>query len=133
MKFQPDQLAGTNVITRHDADALWVGGTRFSHSLLVPWQGLVLPWAPARPDDLTPADFEALLALKPELVIFGSGPRHQFVSPALMRALIEQRIGVETMDTPAACRTYNVLVSEGRSAVAALLLTPSAAPAAGIP
>ena len=137
MKFQPDQLAGTNVITRHDADALWVGNasgnTRFEHSLLVPWQGAVRRWAPTRPDDLTPADFEALLMLKPELVIFGSGPRHQFVSPALMRALIEQRIGVETMDTPAACRTYNVLVSEGRSAVAALLLTPSAARKAGIP
>ena len=133
MKFQPDQLAGTNVITRHDADALWVGGSRFGHSLLVPWQGTVLPWAPAQPSDLTPADFEALLALKPELVIFGSGPRHQFVSPALMRALIDQRIGVETMDTPAACRTYNVLVSEGRSAVAALLLTPASARKAGIP
>ena len=122
VKFQPDQLAGTNIITRHDADALWVGGTRFGHSLLVPWQGTVLHWAPTQPDDLTPADFEALLALKPELVIFGSGPRHRFVSPALMRALIEHRIGVETMDTPAACRTYNVLVAEGRSAVAALLL-----------
>ncbi len=133
MKFQPDQLAGTNVITRHDADALWVGGSRFGYSLLVPWQGTVLPWAPAQPSDLTPADFEALLALKPELVIFGSGPRHQFVSPALMRALIDQRIGVETMDTPAACRTYNVLVSEGRSAVAALLLTPASARKAGIP
>ncbi len=137
MKFQPDQLTGTNVITRHDADALWVGNatgnTRFGHSLLVPWQGTVLPWAPTRPADLTPADFEALLVLQPELVIFGSGPRHQFVSPALMRALIEHRIGVETMDTPAACRTYNVLVSEGRSAVAALLLTPAATLKPGIP
>ena len=93
-------------------------------SLLVPWQGTVLRWAPAQPDDLTPADFEALLAFKPELVIFGCGPRHLFVSPALMRSLIEHRIGVETMDTAAACRTYNVLVAEGRSAVAALLLAP---------
>ena len=124
MKFQPDLLAGTNVITRHDAGALWVGGTRFGHSLLVPWQGTVLRWAPAQPDDLTPADFEALLAFKPELVIFGCGPRHLFVSHAQMRSLIEHRIGVETMDTAAACRTYNVLVAEGRSAVAALLLAP---------
>ena len=124
MKFQPDQLAGTNVITRHDRDALWVGNTRFGHSVLVPWQGLVQPWAPARPEDLTAAHFEAVLALQPELVIFGSGPRLKFVSPALMRALIERRIGVETMDTAAACRTYNVLVAEGRSAVAALLLEP---------
>ncbi len=124
MKFQPDVLAGTNVITRHDADALWVGPQRFGHSLLVPWQGPVLPWAPATPADLLPEHFDAVLALQPELVIFGSGPRLRFVPPALVRALIERRIGVETMDTGAACRTYNVLVSEGRSAVAALLLAP---------
>jgi uncharacterized protein len=126
VKFQPDQLAGTNVITRHDADALWVGASRFGHSLLVPWQGAVHRWAPDRPEALLAEHFEAILALQPELVIFGSGPRLKFVSPALMRALIERRIGVETMDTPAACRTYNVLVSEGRSAVAALLLAPPA-------
>lgn len=127
MKFQPDVLAGTNVITRHDADALWVGNQRFGHSLLVPWQGPVLPWRPAKPEDLLPEHFDAVLALQPELVIFGSGPRLKFVSPALIRALIDRRIGVETMDTVAACRTYNVLVSEGRSAVAALLLAPPVA------
>ena len=126
MKFQPDVLVGTNVITRQDADALWVGPVRHDHSLLVPWTGAVLPWAPARPEDLTAAHFEALLALNPELVIFGSGPRLKFVSPALISALIARRIGVETMDTPAACRTFNVLVAEGRSAVAALLLRPPA-------
>ena len=121
MKFQPDLLAGTNVITRHEPDALWVGPTRFSHSLIVPWQGMVLPWAPTRPDELGAEHFEALLALQPELVIFGSGPRLKFVSPALMRTLIDRRIGVETMDTPAACRTYNVLLGEGRRIAAALL------------
>jgi uncharacterized protein len=130
VKFQPDVLAGTNVITRCDADALWVGHaaghTRYDHSLLVPWTGAVLPWAPARPEALTAAHFEALLALNPELVIFGSGPRLKFVAPALISALIARRIGVETMDTPAACRTFNVLVAEGRSAVAALLLPPAA-------
>jgi len=125
VKFQPDVLAGTNVITRHDADALWVGNQRFSHSLLVPWTGQVLPWAPSRPDELEASHFEAILALQPELVIFGSGPRLKFVAPALMRALIDRRVGVETMDTPAACRTFNVLVSEGRSAVAALLMAPA--------
>ena len=77
-------------------------------------------------DQLTAEDFDAVLAMKPELVIFGSGPRLRFVSPALLRSLIERGIGVETMDTHAACRTYNVLVAEGRSAVAALLLEPAA-------
>ena len=129
MKFQPDILAGTNVVTRHGQGAVWVGATCYSHSLLVPWTGTVLPWRPGTPEELVDADFEALLALRPELVIFGSGPRLRFVAPGLMRGLIAQRIGVETMDTAAACRTYNVLVSEGRCAVAALLVPP-ATPAA---
>jgi uncharacterized protein len=124
LKFQPDVLAGTNVVSRLGDGEIWVGSNRHAHSLLVPWVGDPLPWRPSGLDDLQPADFEAVLALKPELVIFGSGARLKFVSPALMRCLIERRIGVETMDTGAACRTYNVLVSEGRSAVAALLLPP---------
>jgi uncharacterized protein len=126
VKFQPDHLAGTNAITRHEPGALWVGNLRFERSVLVPWRGEVAPWAPARVDQLASQHFDAVLGLKPELVIFGSGPRLRFVSPALLRSLIERGIGVETMDTAAACRTYNVLVAEGRSAVAALLLEPVA-------
>ena len=58
-------------------------------------------------------------------VIFGSGARIRFPRPALLRELIAKRIGFETMDTPAACRTYNVLLAEGRSVVAALLFEPA--------
>ena len=122
MKFQPDTLDGVNVITRLDSGRLWVGSTPFAQSLLVPWVGEVLAWAPAAFEELQAAHFERIVELMPEVVIFGSGPRIRFAAPALMRSLIEQRIGVETMDTAAACRTYNVLVSEGRSVVAALLL-----------
>jgi uncharacterized protein len=125
MKFQPDSLDGTNVITRLEGQRLWLGHTVFDHALVVPWTGPVRPWTASRFDDLLPADFESLLALRPEVVIFGSGSRLRFASPALTRALIEQGIGVETMDTAAACRTYNVLASEGRSVVAALLLEAS--------
>ena len=126
MKFQPDQMAGTNVISRYEPGVLWVGNQPHQRSLLVPWRGDVLPWAEQSTDELTEAHFEALLALKPELVIFGSGLKLKFVPPGLMRCLIAQRIGVETMDTGAACRTFNVLVAEGRSAVAALLLPTQA-------
>ena len=122
MKFQPDTLSGVNVITRHDPGRLWVASTPFEHSVLVPWVGEVLPWGAAQLADLQASHFERILALKPEVVIFGSGARLRFAPPVLMRALIEQRVGVETMDTAAACRTYNVLASEGRSVVAALLL-----------
>ena len=122
MKFQPDTLAGVNAITRQERGRIWVGPAPYGHSLLVPWHGTVLAWGPRRFEQLDAAAFEQMLALRPELVIFGSGARLRFAAPALMRSLIARRIGVETMDTPAACRTYNVLVSEGRQVVAALLL-----------
>ena len=128
MKFQPDTLAGVNAITRQERGRIWVGPAPYSHSLLVPWSGAVLAWAPQAFDQLDAAAFEQLLALRPELVIFGSGERLRFAAPALMRSLIERGIGVETMDTPAACRTYNVLVSEGRQVVAALLIEAPSAP-----
>lgn len=122
MKFQPDSLAGTNAISRHETGAVWVNGQRLAGSVLVPWRGEVRPWPVARADALLAEHFDAVLALRPELVIFGSGERLTFVSPRLYRALIDARIGLETMDTAAACRTYNVLAAEGRSVVAALLV-----------
>jgi uncharacterized protein len=128
LKFQPDRAEGVNIVTRHDASSIWVGNEAHLHSVLVPSKGKVLPWPPRRPEQLLAEHFELALAMRPELVIFGSGPRHLFVAPALQRCLIEAGIGVETMDTAAACRTYNVLASEGRAVLAALLLD---APAAG--
>lgn len=121
MKFQPDSFDGTNAITRQDGGAVWVNGNRHEGPLLVPWRGAVAAWAAGTVAGLEAAHFDAVLALKPELVIFGSGARLRFVAPALYRSLIEARIGLETMDTAAACRTYNVLAAEGRSVVAALL------------
>ncbi len=126
MKFQPDHLAGTNTVSRHERSAVWINGTRWNASVLVPWRGAVLRWPPGSLDELAAVDFEQVLTLAPELVIFGSGEKLQFVSPGLYRCLIEARIGIETMDTGAACRTFNVLASEGRSVVAALLLAPGA-------
>ncbi len=127
MKFQPDSMPGTNVITRHAPGELWVGSVRFTHSVRVPWKGDVEPWAPQRIEQLAEQHFAELLALKPEVVLFGSGARLTFVAPGLLRALIDARIGVETMDTAAACRTFNVLASEGRAVVAALLISGVAA------
>jgi uncharacterized protein len=122
MKFQPDTPGGVNVITRHEPGRVWVGATPFAHSVLVPWNGEVLHWGVDAHAELTAAHFEGLVALRPELVIFGSGPRLRFVSPALLRSLMALRIGVETMDTPAACRTFNLLAGEGREVLAALLI-----------
>lgn len=122
MKFQPDRFSGGNVITRHDAGRVWVGPTAYVHSIVVPWKGTVLPWDAPSLETLTAEHFERVAALRPELVIFGSGRRLRFLPPALLRPLIERRIGFETMDTVAACRTYNVLAAEEREVVAALVL-----------
>jgi len=126
MKLQPDRLEGVNVISRVDSDQVWVNGTSWSRSVLVPWRGQALDWPVSRLGDLTAEHFAQLLGFSPELVIFGSGARLRFVAPSLQRPLIDRRIGIETMDPPAACRTFNVLASEGRSVAAALLIEPEA-------
>jgi len=131
MKFQPDTLAGVNVLSRHEPGRVWVNGQVWDRSVMVPARGLVRAWGANRLDALTAADFDALADApapqRPEVVIFGSGTRLRFVPPALLQRLYAQRIGVETMDTGAACRTYNVLAAEGRAVVAALLLENGAA------
>jgi uncharacterized protein len=126
MKFQPDTLDGVNVITRQESGRIWVGHTAYTDSLIVPWHGAVQPWPVHSLASLAEAHFDSLAEMRPEVVIFGSGERLRFAPPALMRGLMARRIGVETMDTAAACRTYNVLAAEGRLVLAALLIEPAA-------
>jgi uncharacterized protein len=121
MKMHADRPEGSNAITRHGPQGVIVNGAEHRHSVLVPWRGDVLRWAVDGFEALDESSFDAVMALGPELVIFGSGGRIRFPRPALLRALMARRIGFETMDTPAACRTYNVLLAEGRAVVAALL------------
>jgi uncharacterized protein len=121
MKLIADRIEGQNAITRHGAQGVIVNAVEYRRSVIVPWRGAVIAWAAARFDALAESHFAQLAELNPELVIFGSGARLRFARPALLRGLIERRIGFETMDTAAACRTYNVLLAEGRAVVAALL------------
>jgi uncharacterized protein len=125
VKMQADRIEGTNAIARHGADGVIVNNIEYRASVVVPWQGQVASWQASRFEDLTEAHFRTLADLRPELVVFGSGSRIRFPRPALLRPLIDARIGIETMDSPAACRTYNVLLAEGRSVVAALLFESS--------
>ncbi|MEO8808105.1 MAG: Mth938-like domain-containing protein [Burkholderiaceae bacterium] len=131
MKLQADRIEGQNAIARHGPGGVIVNGTEHRSSVLVPWRGTVVPWPVADFAALTEAHFAMLIDLQPELVIFGSGSRIRFARPELLRPLIERRIGIETMDTAAACRTYNVLLAEGRSVLAALLFEPAASASAG--
>ena len=83
---------------------------------------LITDWTPVNTDDLTADHFEELIEFEPEVVILGTGEHLHFPHPSVTAELLTQGIGVEVMDTSAACRTYNVLLSEGRQVVAALLL-----------
>ena len=126
MKLQADRIEGQNAIARHGPDGVIVNGVEHRSSVLVPSQGGVVAWPVARFEELREAHFEAIAALAPELVIFGSGSRIRFPKAAWLQPLLARRIGIETMDTAAACRTYNILAQEGRSVAAALLLEPAA-------
>jgi uncharacterized protein len=121
MKMRADANEGLNAISRHGPGGVIVNGVEHTRSTLVAWRGEVEPWNVDAFDELTVEHFARVAALQPELVLFGSGSRLRFVRPALLKPLLERGIGVETMDTAAACRTYNVLIAEARPVVAALL------------
>lgn len=122
MKFQPELADGFNLITRYESGTLWVLDQPQSTHTLVPWRGLAQVWNDAPDKALSRSHFEQILRLNPELVIFGSGNRLKFPPATVLQPLIIAGVGVETMDTAAACRTFNVLASEGRRVVAALLV-----------
>ncbi len=121
MKLQPDRSTAPT-LTGHGPGWVAVNGERIHHSVIVDSQGGRIPWAGSRFEDLGPAQFEQLAALEVEVLIFGSGSRIRFPRPAWLAPLVARRIGLETMDTAAACRTYNILAQEGRRVAAALLV-----------
>ena len=131
MKFQPEVFG--SAITGYGPGWVAVNNERIHHSLIL--DGATNrreDWQIDRFDALQAAHFERLAALKPELVVFGSGPSLRFPRPPWIRALVEARIGIETMDTAAACRTYNILAGEGRRVVAAILVEQDARQADGL-
>lgn len=99
-----------------------MGETQLRASCLIMADKLIDDWRPQDIADLKVEDLQSALALEPELLLLGSGARQQFPSPELLAAVLSRGVGCEVMDTGAACRTYNILASEGRRVVAALLL-----------
>ena len=122
MKLLADRAEGVNLIQSVDASGLTIAGRRHVRSLLVPATGPIEPWAPVDVQALESHDWDAVLQWRPELVVLGSGVSLRFAHPSRLAALINAGIGVETMDTAAACRTYNILALEGRRVLAALLM-----------
>ena len=121
MKFHLSTAEG-NMFTGHGADYVRLGVVEYRDNVLVTPERVVTGWTAGGFDTLSEADFAALVELKPEVVLLGTGASLRFPHPRLTRALTDAGIGVEVMDTPAACRTFNILAAEGRRVVAAVIL-----------
>ncbi len=122
MKLHLTKLGETKLFTAHGTDHVMVNGERHDHSIVVMAEEVRNDWNVEGFEGLNEAHFEYFLALKPEVLLLGTGTKQSFPNPRLFRTLTEAGIGVEFMDTPAACRTYNILVSEDRKVIAAIML-----------
>ena len=127
MKLHQDPSQALNTVTGYGPGYVEVNKIRYEHSAIIAPEGDIQVWPVPRFDALEPSHFDRLRALDPEVVIFGSGDRLRFAHPRLTTSLTSVRIGVDAMDTQAACRTYNILMSEGRRVVLALLIETEAA------
>jgi len=99
-----------------------VNGERYDHNVVVLANEIRSNWTATDFETLSEVHFEYFLALKPDVLLLGTGPQQRFAHPGLYHSLTNTGIGVEFMDTPAACRTYNILVAEDRKVIAAILL-----------
>ncbi len=122
MKLHLTRSAGNQLVTGYGAGWVEINEVRYQRSLIVLPNLLITDWHVTDFDSLTESHLERLAQLAPELVLLGTGANHRFIHPRLSRALIEANIGLECMDTAAACRTYNILMSEGRHVAAALII-----------
>jgi len=121
VKFQATAFARQNAFTGYGEGYVMINGERHERSLIV-LADRILPWSLPGFEALAPAHFAELLAMKPEVVLLGTGARLRFPPPPVLAALPAAGIGFEVMDTRAACRTYNILVAEERVVAAALVL-----------
>lgn len=122
MKLQSTRPEGGNLFTAYGDDFVSVNAVRYVGSLVVLPHRLIPDWTLASFETLRTADFELLAGLDAEIILLGTGKQLRFPHPSLLQALMAAGKGLEAMDTPAACRTFNVLMNEGRKVAAALLL-----------
>lgn len=122
MKLHLTQSEGNQLITAYKQGEISINHQKYQQSLIVFPQEVILTWEAPKFDDLTEAHFALFVERKPEVVMLGTGSTHRFIHPKLISQLTALNIPVECMTTDAACRTYNILMSEGRSVAAALIV-----------
>lgn len=122
MKITQDLGSDRHLIGGYDRGEVRVNGIAYTRSLLVSAQNIAPDWGPRSCAELSAEDLAPLLAWDPEVVLLGTGARLRFPSPEVRRLFQARRMGLEVMDTAAACRTYNILVLEDRRVAAALFM-----------
>lgn len=122
MKLSLSLNPAQKVFTAHGPGYVTVSGERHEKSIVVIPEQVFSDWPASTFATLGEAHFEYFLTLKPEIILLGTGPEHCFAHPQLYRALTDAGIGVEFMSTPAACRTYNILLAEDRKVAVGILL-----------
>lgn len=122
MKLHSTTTQQYQTVTAYDRDSVEFNAKRYAYSLVVLPEVAPVAWPVASFTELTSEHFQQIAAHQPDVVILGTGARQQFVHPRLTQALTGQRVGVECMDNQAACRTYNILMAEGRKVALALIM-----------
>lgn len=122
MKLHTTSTQQYQTVTGYDDTGVEINAKRYAESLLVLPEIAPVSWPAASFDALTTVHFDQIDATNPDVVILGTGQRQRFIHPRLITALTERRVGVECMDNQAACRTYNILMAEGRRVALALIV-----------
>ena len=122
MKLHLTSAENNYLITACGTQFVEVNKQQFTSSLLVMPQQLINDWGVANFAELNEAHLEKIAAFNPEVVLLGTGEKHQFLHPNITKSLMVKGIPLECMTTAAACRTYNILMSEGRNVLAALIV-----------
>jgi len=124
LKLQSDPHSGANTITGYGDGYVEINQTPYAHAVLLSSDGAISAWPAQSFDSLEVSHFAQMVELKPELILIGTGSKQRFPKPELLKSLILANIGFEIMDSQAACRTYNILVGEGRQVLLALIVEP---------
>jgi uncharacterized protein len=122
MKLHSTPTQQYQTVTGYDASGVEINAQRFNYSLIVLPETPPRPWEVSSFEQLGAHHFEQIAADTPDVLILGTGERQRFVHPRLIASLSERHIGVECMDSHAACRTYNILMGEGRKVTLALII-----------
>jgi uncharacterized protein len=121
MKLTLDAQPEVNLIRSYSAGEVRIGERAFPRSCIVTPDAVIADWRPSNVEDVQEADLEPIFAAQPQLVLLGTGGMQRFPDVRIRGAFAKRSIAIETMDLGAACRTFNILVQEGRRVCAALL------------